>query len=93
MDTISSLEKKLAAARKQRSATDSARFPTGVVIDLSGPEGNVFYILGTCNRLARDFGLDGQEVKTFKEELLGKNYQQILDICQRWFGLIYLNRK
>ncbi|MDR3208904.1 MAG: hypothetical protein LBT45_03580 [Rickettsiales bacterium] len=46
MENIYSIERKLAAAKKQQEIIDGARVPTGVVIDLASPEGNVFYILG-----------------------------------------------
>ena len=72
-----------------------ARFPTGLQIDLRGRAGNIFYILGTCYRIADTLGLSPALKAEFKAETCldsGKNYQQILDICQQWFGLIYIRR-
>jgi hypothetical protein len=89
METINSLKKKLRAIKKNQNKINSARIPTRIVIDLLSPQGNVFYILWLCNQLARDY-LDDAEIDIFKSELKDKNYNQILDICQQWFGLVYL---
>ena len=33
-----------------------------IVIDLSGPDGNVFVLMGYARRFARDLGLDGNKI-------------------------------
>ena len=37
---------------------NTARFPTGIIIDLKSQEGNVFHILGVCNRIVDAIKLD-----------------------------------
>ena len=32
------------------------------VIDLDGPNGNAFYLLGTAQQFSRDLGLDGDKI-------------------------------
>ena len=96
MENISTLERKLAAAKAQQDATANARYPSEVVIDLGGPEGNVYYVLGICNRLARQYGLSPDEIASYKHDTRldgGLGYGQILDACQKWFGLVYIGRK
>jgi hypothetical protein len=96
MDNIITLERKLAACRKQQKTTSEAKYPSGVVIDLLAPEGNTFAILGICKDLARQYDLSPEEIAEFNHEtrLDGTvGYAQILDQCQKWFGLVYMNRK
>ena len=94
MDTIQELERKLALAKQAMPPEDEwmPRVSTGIIIDLQSSQGNVFYIWGLCQKLAHDY-LDDWEVDEFNKEVSlngGKSYQQILDACQRWFGLIYI---
>ena len=54
METIEALEQKLHVARR---GVPGARYQTGLVIDLNGPAGNIFYLMGMCNRLVRELRL------------------------------------
>ncbi len=42
-----------------RRGVSGARYQTGLVIDLNGPAGNIFYLMGVCNRLVRELGFVG----------------------------------
>ena len=57
METIDALERKLHAARR---GVPGAKYQTGLIIDLNGPAGNIFYLMGVCNRLVRELGLSAQ---------------------------------
>lgn len=37
------------------------KYPTGIKIDLKGPNGNVFYLFGLANRLAKELALSPEE--------------------------------
>jgi hypothetical protein len=94
METIAKLEEKLAFAKKAQALTKEymPRVYTDIVIDLRGPQGNIHCIIGLCKRLAREY-LEKWEEDIFTQETRldnGKSYQQLLDTCQRWFGLIYI---
>lgn len=68
------------------------RYPTQIQICLSGPTGNIHYVLATCRKIARELGLSEQEQSEFANDTRldgSKTYQQLLDTCQEWFGLIY----
>lgn len=91
MDNIATLERKLAACKKQENIRLSARVPSGVIIDLSSPEGNIYYIMGVCQRLAHDYKLPDEEFAQYETELNRiRKYDDRLAHCQKWFGLIYL---
>ena len=53
------------------------------VIDLTGPQGNAFFLLGQAEQYARDLGLDGNSIIT--EMKLG-NYENLIAVFDRYFG-------
>ena len=58
METIKSLERKLAHAKKHGPV--EAKYPTGLIIDTRGPQGNVFYLFGVANDLLRKLALSDE---------------------------------
>lgn len=90
METIDVLERKPHAARR---GVPGARYQTGLVIDLNGPAGNIFYLMGVCNRLVRELGLSAQLKHEYKTEINSAgDYQSRLTIMQKWFGIVFVER-
>ena len=88
METIDALERKLHAARR---GVPGARYQTGLVIDLSGPAGNIFYLMGVCNRLVHELGLSAQLKHEYETEISSAgNYQSRLTVMQKWFGVVFV---
>ena len=88
METIDALERKLHAARRDMPG---ARYQTGLVIDLTGPAGNIFYLMGMCNRLVRELGLSAQLKREYETEINSAgDYQSRLTIMQKWFGIVFV---
>jgi len=70
----------------------NAKYPTGIVIDLKSPQGNVFYLMGLANRLIKELGLSAEEVAEFKrEQASATTYQAHLAILRNWFGIVFVN--
>ena len=89
METIDVLGRKLHAARR---GVSGARYQTGLVIDLNGPAGNIFYLMGVCNRLVRELGLSVQLKREYETEINSAgDYQSRLTIMQKWFGIVFVN--
>ena len=87
METIDTLERKLHAARR---GVPGARYQTGLVIDLSGPAGNIFYLMGVCNHLVRELGLSAQLKHEYETEInSADDYQPRLTVMQKWFGIVF----
>ena len=57
----------------------------GITIDLTGPQGNAFYLLGTANNLAKQLGLDGTEIM---EEMKNGDYENLINVFDNYFGSI-----
>lgn len=88
METIDALERKLHAARRGVLGT---KYQTGLVIDLNGPAGNIFYLMGVCNRLVRELGLSAQLKREYETEINSVGgYQSRLTVMQKWFGIVFV---
>lgn len=63
---------------------------TKQAIDLSGPEGNAFSLIGQARRLARQLDLNFQPIEA---DMTSGDYEHLLDIFEKYFGdYVNLNR-
>jgi hypothetical protein len=53
------------------------------VIDLTGPQGNAFFLLGQAGRYAGQLGLDGDQIVT---EMKSGNYENLVAVFDHYFG-------
>jgi hypothetical protein len=56
---------------------------TGIEIDLTGPQGNAFFLLGTAVNLARQTGLNSEEVC---EKMKEGDYEHLVQTFDKYFG-------
>ena len=54
-----------------------------LVIDLTGPQGNAFYLMGFAQKNARKFGLNGSYVL---EEMKSGDYENLVQVFDKYFG-------
>ena len=55
----------------------------GISIDLTGPDGNAFVLIGTASKLARQLGLDG---KAIQAEMMKGDYENLVKVFDKHFG-------
>ena len=55
----------------------------GIEIDLTGPDGNAFVLIGTAGNLAKQLGLDGKAIRT---EMMAGNYENLINVFDKHFG-------
>jgi hypothetical protein len=55
----------------------------GIEIDLTGPQGNVFFLIGTANNLAKQLGLDG---KAIQAQMMSGDYENAVNVFDENFG-------
>ncbi len=55
----------------------------GINIDLTGPEGNAFVLIGYANRLAKQLGLDSKQIQT---EMMKGDYEHLVNTFDKHFG-------
>jgi len=53
------------------------------VIDLTGPQGNAFFLMGQAGQYARQLGLDGDMIIA---EMKSGNYENLVQVFDRHFG-------
>jgi hypothetical protein len=56
---------------------------TEIVIDLTGPDGNAFVLMGYASRFGRQLGLD---VPTILAEMQAGDYENLLAVFDGYFG-------
>ena len=54
-----------------------------VEIDLTGPDGNAFVLLGTASNLAKQLGLDGKKIQS---EMTSGDYENLINVFDKHFG-------
>ena len=53
------------------------------VIDLTGPQGNAFFLLGQAEQYARALGLDSDQIIT---EMKSGDYKNLVAVFDHYFG-------
>jgi len=61
----------------------SKQEPKEIVIDLTGPQGNAFYLLGIASKFARQLGLDSNEITN---EMTSGDYEHLIEVFDKYFG-------
>lgn len=58
------------------------------LIPTSGPDGNIFAILGTVRRLMRELGVPQSEIDALIKKIMSAaSYEEALDAVREWFPL------
>jgi hypothetical protein len=55
----------------------------GIEIDLTGPDGNAFVLIGTAGNLAKQLGLDS---KVIQAEMTAGDYENLVNVFDKHFG-------
>jgi hypothetical protein len=63
---------------------DAVKYPD-IHVQLTGKDGNAFYILGRCQGAARKAGVPDDQIKAFMAEASAGDYDHLLATCMRWF--------
>jgi hypothetical protein len=61
----------------------SKKSKTGIEIDLTGPQGNVFFLIGTAVNLSKQLGLDGASIR---KEMMSGDYENAVNVFDKNFG-------
>ena len=55
----------------------------GISIDLTGPDGNAFMLIGKASNLAKQLGLDS---KAIQKEMMAGDYENLIKVFDKYFG-------
>lgn len=56
------------------------------IIDLTGPNGNAFYLLGVAQDAAKQLGLDSEAIIN---DMMSGEYEHLIEVFEKHFGHIY----
>jgi len=56
---------------------------SGIEIDLTGPDGNAFMLIGRAGNLAKQLGLDKDAIQ---KELMAGDYENLIKVFDKYFG-------
>ena len=54
-----------------------------IELDLTGPQGNAYVLIGTAMNLARQFGYDEEMIK---EQMMSDDYENVVQTFDKYFG-------
>jgi len=57
-----------------------------IEIDLTGPDGNAFVLLGIAQKLARQLDYSKKEIEDLMTEMTGSDYEYLLQTFDEHFG-------
>ena len=60
----------------------------GIEIDLTGPQGNAFFLLGTASKLGRQLGWDRDEIEILLRQMRNSDYENLVNTFDKYFGNI-----
>jgi alanine-alpha-ketoisovalerate/valine-pyruvate aminotransferase len=60
----------------------------GIEIDLTGPQGNAFFLLGTASKLGRQLGWDRDEIEILLRQMKQGDYENLVNTFDKYFGNI-----
>jgi hypothetical protein len=62
---------------------DNVIYPD-IEVQLAGEDGNAFFIIGRVTKALRRAGVKNDMIKTFTNEAMGGDYDNVLTTAMRW---------
>ncbi len=57
-----------------------------VEIDLTGPQGNAFFLIGTAKRFSSQLGQTKEEYKEIEADMTSADYEHLISVFEKHFG-------
>ena len=58
----------------------------GIESDVTGPQGNAFFLLGTASKLGRQLGWDRDEIEILLRQMRNSDYENLVNTFDKYFG-------
>lgn len=62
----------------------------GIVIDLTGPQGNAFYLLGVAKNFCKQLDMTEKNTQAILDEMTSGDYENLIQVFDREFGSIVI---
>ena len=60
-----------------------SKIPSDILIDLTGPDGNAYALMGYATRFTKQMGMDP---KPIIDDMMSSDYEHLLDVFEEQFG-------
>lgn len=60
---------------------------SNVVIDISGPQGNAYCILGTIYQVLHNAGYSKEEIDKIQKDMTSSNYEHLVDVAAKYITI------
>ena len=57
-----------------------------IEIDLNGPEGNAFNLIGLAGSLGKQLNMTKFRIKCIQDEMMLSDYEMLIQTFDKWFG-------
>ena len=64
-----------------------------IVIDLTGPDGNAFVLLGYAKNFAKQLGFSKESTDALIKEMMSGDYENLIQVFDREFGSFVILEK
>lgn len=60
----------------------------GIEIDLTGPDGNAYVIMGYAKRFGKQIGMSDSYIKEMLEKMMSSDYENLIKVFDDEFGSV-----
>jgi len=57
-----------------------------IIIDLTGPDGNAFYLMGTAKKLGKQLEMTTEQIDGLIADMMSSDYENLLNVFDKAFG-------
>jgi hypothetical protein len=57
-----------------------------IEIDLTGPAGNAYAVMGNCREWAKQLGYTSEEIKALMDDMMSSDYEHLIQVADGHFG-------
>ncbi len=61
-----------------------------IVIDLTGPQGNAFYLLGVAKNFCKQLDMTKKNTQSILDEMTSGDYENLIQVFDREFGSVVI---
>jgi len=60
----------------------------GIEIDLTGPQGNAYFLLGTAKKFVKQLGMGDSYIKEMLDKMMSGDYENLVKVFDDEFGSV-----
>ncbi len=61
---------------------------TGIEIDLTGPQGNAYFLMGTAKKFGKQLGMGDSYIKEMLDKMMSSDYENLVKVFDDEFGSV-----